>query len=77
MAGDSLGVAKAPIEARLGIFGLKSVDSLGVMVQKVTKGKQGKLRFDSAVFVPWASILSIDPLTAADDDNYDEDEEEA
>lgn len=62
---DPYGIARGPVEAKLGIFRLNDAGALGIMVGKVLKGKEDTVDFDSAIFIPWAAIHTMDLLTAS------------
>lgn len=67
LEGDAYGTARSPVEARLALFMLTEVSSLGVMVRKLRRGEDNKVQFDPAVFMPWTTVQEIDVLTIPGD----------
>ena len=62
LSDNAYGVVKGPVESKLGIFLLKEVNTLGVLVRKVKRGEGEKLSYDPAIFVPWAAVQLIRDL---------------
>lgn len=64
---NAFSIVRGPVEAKLGVFLLDEVSSLGVMLMKPLIGDYKKVKFDSAFFVPWTAIQMIDVLKAPND----------
>jgi hypothetical protein len=66
LSDNAYSLVRGPVESKLGIFLLKEVNTLGVLVRKVKRGEGEKLRYDSAIFIPWAAVQLIRDLLMPD-----------
>jgi hypothetical protein len=68
------GIARGPVEAKMGVYLLTEVSALGVMVRKALMGAGENVEYAKAIFISWAAVQTLELLALPGSDKEAKDE---